>query len=289
MRHPYNVIPEEVFHYTKKDIGLEKILFEKKMKFGQLGFTNDPRETKERLFGFLSSRDYKDNQKNIADWIRREAIRIIQQEWKVACFSSHHPKLKPPRVSILDKHEVLNPNDGSSLYANPFMAGGYRPRMWAQYAENHRGICLKFNGKKLNDRIQQELGQKYKIFYGEVDYSNEGLLERFHVELSEFLETDSPSQLLREYMIDNYEQLFFRKAKDRETEYEFRWVIYGENNSAEFVSVDGIVEEVLVGIDFPKAYEPSLIAVCKELDIPAGRMVWINGIPYLEPEIIYRP
>jgi hypothetical protein len=45
------MIPKEVFHYTTTKIALEKILFEKQLRIGQLKYTNDPKESKEHLFG----------------------------------------------------------------------------------------------------------------------------------------------------------------------------------------------------------------------------------------------
>jgi hypothetical protein len=286
MYESYSAIPAEVFHYTKKSTALEKILFDKKIKISQFEFTNDPRETKERLFHFIS---LGDEHKDATDRIRRETVRIIKQEWKVFCVSQHHPKLNPPHASILDTHEVLNPNDSSSLYFNTFMAGSYRPRMWAQYAENHQGLCIKFNGVKLDNRIRDQLGGSCKICCGEVIYSDQWLLEPLMVDLDKFLESDHLTRELRSYILKKYERLFLLKAKDRETEYEFRWLVYSEKNSAEYVSIEGVIEEVLVGVDFPKAYEPSLIRMCQELKVPAGRMIWVNGVPYLEPEIIYQP
>jgi hypothetical protein len=77
-------IPQEVFHYTRKSTALEKILFDKKIKISQFEFTNDPRETRERLFHFISLDDEHNDK---ADWIRRETVRIIKQEWKVLCVS----------------------------------------------------------------------------------------------------------------------------------------------------------------------------------------------------------
>ena len=43
---PEEIIPEDIFHYTKMETALEKILFEGRLRLGQMGFTNDPREFK---------------------------------------------------------------------------------------------------------------------------------------------------------------------------------------------------------------------------------------------------
>lgn len=52
-----------------------------------------------------------------------------------------------------------------------FILPGYcHPRMWDQYAEKHRGLCLVFDGAKLETRIRRELGGKSQIFHGRVSY-----------------------------------------------------------------------------------------------------------------------
>lgn len=55
---------------------------------------------------------------------------------------------------------------------NRFPGKGFdHPRMWAQYGENHRGICLVFDDKRLYSelRITQ---RKRPIFRGRVIYSD---------------------------------------------------------------------------------------------------------------------
>jgi hypothetical protein len=40
------MLPRNIYHYTRLDTGLEKILSSNKIRLGLLGNTNDPRETK---------------------------------------------------------------------------------------------------------------------------------------------------------------------------------------------------------------------------------------------------
>jgi len=54
------VIPEKVYHYTKKETALETILFTQKLKLSQLGLTNDPYETKNWGFNVLNPPEHNE-------------------------------------------------------------------------------------------------------------------------------------------------------------------------------------------------------------------------------------
>ena len=41
--------------------------------------------------------------------------------------------------------------------------------MWAQYANNHQGVCLVFNKEKIIDSFKNSFSSK-QIFYGDVSY-----------------------------------------------------------------------------------------------------------------------
>jgi hypothetical protein len=232
------MIPKEIFHYTKKDIALEKILFEKKIRIGKYGLTNDPRESQKWV---LRSRDEKQKKKfdDIFDDVYHETNRVIANEWKVFCASQHHPDYR----------------SNSNEY-NPFLSGYCRPRMWASYAENHKGVCLKFNGEKFNEQINKDLGDSYRIFHGPVLYDDIRSLNPPGFDYSsvdEFGLTES----VRKYFFKYWREFFLTKANDWETEYEYRWIIHSSKSKqdAEYLSIDGIIEGVLVGPAFPKLHK----------------------------------
>ena len=47
-----NIVPNEVCHFTLKTTALKKILKHRTIRFNDITLTNDPKETKERLFYF---------------------------------------------------------------------------------------------------------------------------------------------------------------------------------------------------------------------------------------------
>lgn len=265
------MIPNEVFHYTTIKTALEKILSDKEIKLSQLGNTNDPRETKERNFGFMYhtlSRSKMGRKETIE--IQNQANKIALREWKVFCVSIHNQEYQP---------------DVSDA-ANLFFRGDCRPRMWAAYAETHRGICLKFNAKKLDARLRERFGEN-NVFSGPIWYNDVDATTSFNIDLQN-VERLSLKETIRGDFKKNWRQLFLTKTKDWESESEFRWLVHNLEDSPVFISIDGVVDGVLAGCDFPKAYYPSLKKLCRKLNIPAGGIEWENGYPYVSYESILK-
>jgi hypothetical protein len=267
------MIPSELCHYTKKDVALENILFEKKIKFGQMQFTNDPKESRMKPLGYMMDSDKRLNSDDFAELDNLQA-QIQLQEWKALCLTKHQ---KPRRFKNNDKIG----------YHRLFEMGYSRPHMWAQYAENHTGVCLIFDGKRLHENIKKHTKEKgYILRYGSVDYRNTNSPGGW---LNTSGDPKSREETVRQYFLMNYKAIFLSKYLDWKNETEFRWLMYGQTKSPEFVSVEGAITSVLVGMDFPIVYEPALREVCKELGISAGRMRWFDGAPHPNMENIYKP
>lgn len=262
--------PNEVCHYTKKDTALEKILSGRKIKFGLLGLTNDPKETKLTQMRLVSIGTPFYDQTYEAQ-VLTESERILKEEWKVLCTTQHLP-IKKNQDSI--KNEVLS----------KFRHGYNRPRMWAQYAENHSGVCLIFNGKKLHENIRSSLSKESKLFCGVVNYKNYGSIASKPLPRNNLLLNKSKlSDTLREHYLKYYEHYFLSKYPDWQNETEYRWLVHNTSNAPEFVDITGALKTVIVGSDFPTVYEPAIIAVCKKLKVDVGKMEWRNGLP--EPSL----
>jgi hypothetical protein len=277
-------VPVEVFHYTKLQTALEKIFVTRKIKFGQVGLTNDPRETKEWFLHAWHIHDpqISDDQRHKIYNRRDEKLsiegnRIRCQEWKVFCASQHVPG-------------YFNADDRKK--ENPFWRGDCRPKMWAYYGENHAGVCLKLNGHKLTQKLLAEMDGKgnRKIYHGPVDYDDKKSTHLGSLEYSE-IESLGTREGMRKFCRDYNSRIFLVKSKDWENEYEYRWLIHKPDtkNLPEFISIEDILEGVLVGLDFPKVYKPLISELCKELNIPVGEMVWRNGWLYPEYGSIYAP
>ncbi|RJP53930.1 MAG: DUF2971 domain-containing protein [Anaerolineaceae bacterium] len=268
------MIPDELCHYTTRETALEKILSTKKIKMSNLGLTNDPKESKSRQEIIIADIDKQIRRKIFL--INKRAEKIRKDEWKVFCLTKSLPKLK-------------NENR-ENIYRNYFTPGYSRPRMWAQYAENHSGVCLVFNGERLSKTFDSLLNKKYIIFHGSVCYENYDVVPSKVIDYSN-IEKLGLTEAIRKFYYDNFEYYFLSKHSDWRDETEYRWLFYNPTKGKmdEFINIEGALTAVIVGIDFPQVYEPSLKALCKDLNIPAGKMKWENGVPVPNLEKIYNP
>lgn len=263
------MIPTELFHYTSKNIAIEKILLNQQIKIGLIKYVNDPRESKDwalipKYTGIPKSPSIE---KRLL--INQEFTKIKQEEWKTVCFTVSDPEYKRHPKSKVDE---------GLLY------GACKPRMWASYAENHKGICLKFNGLKFDEQIRNEdnvVDKGRKIYRGKVKYTDYGdTVESTSIDYTELLRIGI-TKGLRNHLIKYHKQFFLTKARDWNTESEFRWLVYSENKEAELLPIKGIIEEVIVGFDFPKVYYPTLFELCGPLDIRVREIRWKNGFPII--------
>ena len=271
------MIPNELVHYTNKEIALEHILYEKKIKFGLLGMTNDPKETKEWGFPLLTTMEdslfskSKSTRNNIDFTISVQDIvnEIMTKEWKVLCLTKH---------STYNHKRVLS-EEFSRAYSHP--------GLWAHYGENHSGVCIIFNQKKLNKNIHNHLSKDHKIFQGSVEYNNIRAIVQSAIDVSN--SHLNINDLIREYFINNYEDCFLRKTTDWKFEHEYRWLIHDVKKEPIFIPISGAINGVIVGPDFPKVYETTLEILCKEMKIYAGKIHWYNGMPRVNKSAIYSP
>ena len=203
------------------------------------------------------------------------ANEVMKTEWKVFCVTKHFPSRKRqvgPDIIIED---------------NVFRDGFCQPRLWADYGGRHSGVCLIFDGRKLDQNIQKTLSsKKCRIFQGSVKYNDRFAISAWGINNVETGKYDAKS-LVREYFFQHYESCFLTKTSNWKSENEYRWLIHSPTKKPEYVSIEGAIKGVIVGADFPRVYEGTLKALCKELNIPAGRIQWVNGKPQVELESIY--
>ena len=224
--------------------------------------------------------DQKLNLNSLAAKVLDEEVpRVMKEEWKVLCFTSEHSVPE----GVEDPLEQIHMYYFNHAYAHP--------RMWAQYAENHRGVCLWFDGNKLDENLNKELGKRCRIFRGKVQYNiapGAVVIPPLPGTIFDDIQKLGQKDAARKYVFDYYPQFFLRKHSDWETEAEYRWLVHSNKHAPEFVSIKGAIKGVLVGVDFPKVYESSLCLLCENLKIASGRIKWENGVPTVDFESIYK-
>ena len=116
----------KLYHYCSLQTAIEHILPKKQLLINPLGKSNDPRENESYNFVY---HNYIENE-NLNPWrLNDELSNLIRTDCKNTCFSS-------------DKNE---------------MKGFEFSRLWALYADNHKGICLEIDE---NEFLLEEVNVK---------------------------------------------------------------------------------------------------------------------------------
>ena len=253
---------DALFHYTTLGIGLEKILKKKRIRLSALNRTDDPQEYNDwsmSLVGWPLPDDNMMMPKYSEAYTRFNTI--IKKKSFLLCFCQNS--------SIICANEIIDDKDGMKL------SGYQRSRMWSQYGDHHKGICLVFSKKLLEKKVKAVFGDRVKI--GEVDYPCEDSINyKALVFDGNVLKDKSVEETVDLHIETNYKNIFYTKNIDYRDESEYRIVIIDKAEENEYKEID--VDECLVGIvlgnKLPEVYYPSIREACKS---EIRRLYWRNG------------
>lgn len=215
-----------LYHYTSTEIFLEKILPKFHLKLAPISGTNDPRENRTYSFALKNATDTED----IDFWIHKEAhfAELVRQNVKVCCFSKDY--------------KINNcPFSGFNL-----------PRMWAQYGDKHKGVCIEINTEKLISE-NKDLFNIAKI--KSVKYQSK--MKPPTVDQSK-LDQESIKEYAMDFRNKNLDFLFFTKFIDWKSEHEVRILFFDKKDGDQFFSIKNSISRIILGIDFNKVYTPSI-------------------------------
>lgn len=211
-----------LYHYCDIDTAIKYILFEEKLRLSPRKKSIDPVENSSGWFSYGSHgytyRDYasEDEKAQAANIIRKKVNNIKQLSF---CMNSQ---------------EDLS---GQSFMLPYEHYGFTKPRMWDQYGDKYKGICLAFSKKNL------ELDSKYipkTVQY--VDYKK--LSNNLSIDLNA-LKENGVTKYCEEF-IKKLEPRLFKKHSDYSGENEYRICSFGES---EFDYIP--IKESLIGIIIP--------------------------------------
>jgi len=257
---------DALFHYTKVSVAIESILFTKKLKPSLLKDTNDPREYKFKLFSIVSDGLGYDKLTKFLTETNPIIDRILRFESKVLCFCSN----KKPTLILNDDNRVEDEYTCSK--------GWNKSRMWSQYGENHRGICLVFSKEGLEKELKTKRPQIVNYKSGYVQYSQKDIMAW---EATTFdgnrLNKDGAEDYSIKHIMENSEELFYRKHIDYRDEAEYRTVVFGPHRTLDYLDISSSIKGVIAGDRTPEAYFPLIKQLCGELQIESRRLFWDKG------------
>ncbi len=256
-----------LYHYTSAEIAKEKILSSCTLKLGRFDRTNDPKESREWEFSLCLGEEKRKGPSGL-DEISKELSYELKARTKLACFSCD-----------------IGPLTGDQT--KDILLRGYSlPRMWAQYGENHTGVCLVFDRDKLENQILSQFGEDASIHASKVFYRDRSFLESL----------DDPAftingPLLWEVGMKKYgrlhrEQYFHRfyleKACDWQNEREFRFILFSDHNRDLFVYYGDSLVGLMFGDSVGKENFHEILGITDSLNIDRMGLKWSNSCPWYD-------
>jgi len=219
-----------VAHYTSINATLS-ILEDREIKLSHKSNTNDLYESNENWFF---------NEAYAGDMTNDEMFECMNIKERIENKLNKHIQLFST-IGYQDKRTLYN-----------------RPRAWAQYGDNHRGVCLIFNKKKLVEKFNND--NIIKSLYGKITYIDwidiiqaQGCYQAPNniQKLTKLLNT--PELLFEEVnKNDSLKKRLFRKDIDWENENEYRFLAFSKKIDNICIDYKDALEAIVLGSNVNK-------------------------------------
>jgi hypothetical protein len=250
------------FHYTTREAAFGGIMAEHRLRLATYGRMRDPLENQPWRFTFggfgLGPEDDAELIERLNDYS------LFEGELNVGVRDRSH---------LLSLTVDVEPDPEGEQ--EPFCRGWARARMWEQYAERHRGVCLVFDKEELTDSLMASV-PGLVVYSQKVIYDGRGMMKP----LIDHRQMTRPGYVA-EYINDNSGSLFFTKARDWETEHEHRFVVTATDDAPIAIDYGDSLSAVIAGDQLPAWELPAMIAKCQEAGVEALKMKWANWRPGL--------
>lgn len=240
---------KNLYHYTKAETAIRKILPEKILRMNYLANMNDPKENLLHLIDYTETINPLRKFPNNAD-VFLMALNI-REKTRITSFSTDK------NVEIENTTQLMN---------------GYEfQKMWSFYGQNHEGICLEID-KNLFSNENREKIKEHKIINRKVNY-------KFHqffylrtplhgVSSEKYPDHKSPSSTehWEKFIKDEKEvnERFFTKNIDWEGESEYRFLTFSNYSEDIYLSINKSLSKVILGLNFSKHLLPSVVDLVPE-------------------------
>lgn len=193
--------------------------------------------------------------------------------------------------------------------------GAYKPRMWAQYADNHRGVCLVFDRDRLIGNINKKIKSHEQVYSDCIHYMDLSSSKYKPDELDDITMSDIVNERAERIEGEIFSSIqfrvpyLFRKDIDWRDENEYRIIVHnsstGEiNECAIDIPCLNAIREVVFGVECctlcDRVYDEDretnravttndstimhnniidILTICHQNQIPFQRIRWTNGCP----------
>lgn len=223
-----------LYHYCKLSTALEYILPDMQLRLSPMMKTNDPRENKGLIFGgsWILGTGNQPNA-NTSEVNNERFSKILRTDCKLLCFS------------VDDK-----------------MRYGYElSRMWAQYGDNHKGVCLAID-REVFSQENSTLVKKSNL--KPVKYILHDKTTPIRHPMIDYIELEQKGEeayLRGSFRKEFLDYLYFSKDEEWSSEKEFRMVYFSEEAEDSYCSIKSSLKTIYLGVDFNTSYLPAIKAL----------------------------
>jgi hypothetical protein len=254
---------ETIYHYSKFNTAIESILWNNNLKLFPIRETHDPMEYRKALGGYYSHANGKEEFSKMPEYDQigasvQRRIEVLSYDNCIAtyfCKNENHYTCNEPKFM-----DAL---------------GFLKPRMWAQYGEQNRGICIAFSKSRLLQEIIGNLDEDTFLFSGDVKYH---LLKDYRTKLHS-IDANEASNMgedayIKAYMDKWYERLFFWKHYDYKDESEFRICLTSKKPPINNFKIDTSILAIILGEKVPEVYKKSIMELKNRYKIELFMIDW---------------
>lgn len=265
--------PKYLYHYTNELSFLEFILPKMSIRTSPMKNMNDPKESKKANIMAIS--DFENRLESIG-FLHDKFNHYLQNNSQLICFATDKSKERPILGNNEDDMELDLDREDILKY------GFTKFRMWSQYANNHRGVCLCFSYDDMKKIVTDDI-----VYKGYVNYSDDisELFNACHFELPE--SADINKDFIINHIKDKKKQLFFNKFSDWKDEREYRFVCFSKSDYVEdyrYFDIKNSLKAIYLGVHFPISLIPLIKHYLKEHDLETVeivRLALFNATPLM--------
>jgi hypothetical protein len=264
-----------LYHYTSAKTAIDYILKHKQLKLGRYINTNDPKETKTWQFSIGTNENLDLSGYSLTE-ISERFTQALKHKTNLACFS---------------QDEALTGDHTRDIYARGFG----KSRMWAQYADNHKGVCLVFERSAIRKSVEDQFGdERFRLYGGPVIYKDRLVTQVNNPAGGFVIDADRLKKLgfheyVKAHVETHHKGLFFEKVTDWRRENEFRVVVFGEREEDLFLNINGAIAGVVFGTDCTEEDIKKTVAKCAPGKTQFEQIAWKNCTPWYSFRLEWTP
>jgi len=167
-----------------------------------------------------------------------------------------------------------------------FGRGYARPRMWEQYGDQHRGVCLAFDRAAfVEGAFRESLRNFGGTYVGDVEYTPGGFVAHPARALPDIPDNEEAPRHLFVHLETHNAAFWFLKLLDWETEYEFRLILFPRDelgNEPVAANFGSALKAIVLGTKFDPQRTLEALSFGIQFSIPVLRLDWASGRPQVE-------